>query len=85
LEGIRKPEELFLTVISLLAWGYPIQGIVHTFDLDEGTVADWQLRAGLHCQKVHQDQIEQGKLDPKQAQADEMRIKARGGFSGWQW
>jgi hypothetical protein len=27
---------------------------------------------------VHQDQIEQGKLDPKQGQADEMRIKARG-------
>src|SRR5260370_29733071 len=46
--------------------------------LYERTVADWQRRAGLHCEKVHQDQIEQGKLDPKQGQADEMRIKARG-------
>ena len=78
MEGIRKPEELFVTVISLLTWGCPVQGIVHTFDVDERTVADWQLRAGLHCEKMHQDQIEQGKLDPKQAQADEMRIKARG-------
>jgi transposase-like protein len=78
LEGIRKPEELFVTVISLISWGCPIQAIVHTYNLDERTVADWQLRAGLHCEKVHQDQIEQGKLDPKQGQADEMRIKARG-------
>jgi len=78
LEGIRKPEELFVTVISLLSWGCPIQAIVQTYKVDERTVADWQQRAGLHCEKVHQDQIEQGKLDPKQAQADELRIKARG-------
>ena len=78
LEGIRKPGELFVTVISLISWGCPIQAIVQTYDLDERTVADWQRRAGLHCEKVHQDQIEQGKLDPKQGQADEMRIKARG-------
>jgi transposase-like protein len=78
LEGIRKPEELFVTVISLISWGCPTQAIVYTYDLDERTVANWQRRAGLHCEKIHQDQIEQGKLDPKQAQADEMRIKARG-------
>ena len=78
MEGIRKPEELFVTAISLLSWGCPTQAIVHTYKLDERTVAQWQIRAGLHCEKVHQDQIEQGKLDPKQAQADEMRIKARG-------
>ncbi len=78
LEGIRKPSDLFVTVISLLSWGCPTQAIVHTYKLDERTVAQWQMRAGLHCEKVHQDQIEQGKLDPKQAQADEMRIKARG-------
>ena len=78
MEGIRKPEELFVTVISLISWGCPTQAIVHTYDLDERTVGNWQQRAGRHCEKVHQDQIEQGKLDPKQGQADEMRIKARG-------
>lgn len=67
-----------MRVISLITWGCPTQAIVHTYDLDERTVAEWQRRAGLHCEKVHQDQIEQGKLDPKQGQADEMRIKARG-------
>jgi transposase-like protein len=77
LEGIRKPEELFVTVISLLSWGCPIQAIVHTYGLDERTVADWQLRAGWHCEKVHQEKIEQGNLDTKQAQVDEIRVKAR--------
>jgi len=77
LEGIRKPEELFVTVISLLSWGCPIQAIVHTYPLDERTVADWQLRAGWHCEKVHQEKIEQGNLDIKQAQVDEMCVKAR--------
>jgi transposase-like protein len=77
LEGIRKPEELFVTVISLLSWGCPIQAIVHTYTLDERTVADWQHRAGLHCEKVHQEKIEQGNLETKQAQVDEIRVKAR--------
>lgn len=77
LEGIRKPEELFVTVITLLSWGCPIQAIVHTYGLDERTVADWQLRAGLHCEKVHQEKIEKGNLDIKQAQVDEIRVKGR--------
>ena len=50
---------------------------MHTYGLDERTVADWQLRAGLHCEKVHQEKIEQGNLDTKQAQVDEIRVKAR--------
>jgi transposase-like protein len=77
LEGIRKPEELFVTVISLFSQGCPIQAIVYTFELDERTVADWQMRAGLHCEKVHQEIVEQGNLDPKQVQVDEIRVKAR--------
>jgi transposase-like protein len=77
LEGIRKPDDLFVTVISLLSQGCPTQAIVYTYELDERTVADWQRRAGLHCEKVHKDKIEQGNLDPKQAQIDEIRVKAR--------
>jgi transposase-like protein len=78
MEGIRKHEELFVMVISLLSWGCPIQAIVHTFHLDERTVAHWQQHAGLHCEKVHRDQIEQGSLDLKHVQADEIRVKVRG-------
>jgi transposase-like protein len=77
LEGIRKPDDLFAIVISLLSQGCPIQAIVYTYKLDERTVADWQMRAGLHCEKVHKDKIEQGNLDPKQVQVDEIRVKAR--------
>ena len=35
--------------------GCPIQAIVHAFGLDERTLADWRDRAGVHCQKVHQE------------------------------
>ena len=77
LEGIRQPDNLFVTVISLLSHGCPIQAVVYTYEIDERTVASWQERAGLHCEKVHQEKIEQGNLDPKQAQVDEIRVKAR--------
>lgn len=78
IEGLRKPTELFTTVTSLLAYGCPIQAIVYTYKLDERTVADWQDRAGKHCEKVHQAKMEQGELDLKHVQADEIRVKGRG-------
>src|SRR5713226_4128552 len=54
-EGLRKPRELIVIVITLLAYGCPPQAIVHALHLDERTVARWQERAGVHCQKVHYD------------------------------
>jgi transposase-like protein/IS1 family transposase len=74
-EGLRKPMDLIVIVVTLLAYGCPIQAIVHAFGLDERTVADWRDRAGAHCQKVHQEVIEQGKLDLMHVQADEIRVK----------
>src|SRR6184192_2894121 len=38
-EGLRKPTELIVIVVTLLAFGCPVQAIVHAFDLDERTVA----------------------------------------------
>jgi transposase-like protein/IS1 family transposase len=78
LEGIRKPEELFVIVIILLAYGCPTQAIVHAFGLDERTVASWQHRAGKHCESVHKEKIERGILDLIHVQADEIWIKMRG-------
>jgi transposase-like protein/IS1 family transposase len=78
LEGIRKPEELFITVISLLSQGCPIQAIVYTYGLDERTVARWQQRAGIHCESVHKEKIERGLLNLIHVQADEMWLKMRG-------
>jgi IS1 family transposase len=74
-EGLRKPVELIVIVVTLLSYGCPIQAIVHAFGLDERTVADWRDRAGVHCQKVHQEMVEQGKLDLVHVQADEIRVK----------
>src|SRR5438270_4925753 len=74
-EGLRKPVDLIVIVVTLLTYGCPIQAIVHAFGLDERTVADWRDRAGVHCQQVHQEIIEQGHLDLMHVQADEIRVK----------
>ena len=64
-------------VVTLLASGCPLQAIVHAYGLDERTVASWRDRAGIHCQHVHQAEVEQGNLDLVQVQADEIRVKGR--------
>ncbi len=79
--GLRKPTSLIVIVVTLLAYGCPLQAIVHAFDLDERTVANWRDRAGSHCEKVHKDKIEQGKLDMIHVQADEIWVKARGSIA----
>src|SRR5205809_3884532 len=55
LEGLRKPRDLIVIVVTLLTYGCPVQAIVHAFGLDERTVAAWRDRAGSHCQQVHQE------------------------------
>src|SRR5579864_2704566 len=76
--GLRKPTEVIVIVVTLLAYGCPIQAIVHAFGLDERTVARWRDRAGAHCQRVHQALVEQGQVDLVHVQADEIRVKGRG-------
>ncbi len=77
MEGLRKPTELIVVVITLLTYGCPIQAIVHAFGLDERTVARWRDRAGYHCQRLHQAVVEQAALDLVHVQADEIRVKGR--------
>jgi len=76
-EGLRKPRELIVIVVTLLSYGCPVQAIMHAFDLDERTVASWRDRAGAHCEQVHHALIETGKLDLVHVQADEIRVKGR--------
>jgi transposase-like protein len=75
MEGLRTPAELVMRVIILLSYGCPIQAIVHAYEVDERTVAEWQKRAGKHCQQVHQAIVEQGRVDAHHVQADEIRVK----------
>jgi transposase-like protein len=76
--GLRKPTELIVMVVTLLAYGCPVQAIVHACGLDERTVASWRDRAGKHGETAHQALVEQGQLDLLHVQADEIRVKARG-------
>lgn len=73
--GLRKPMELIVIVITLLAYGCPTQAIVQAFGLDERTVASWRDRAGKHCQQVHEALVQQEQLDLVHVQADEIRVK----------
>jgi len=77
-EGLRTSPELVVIVVTLSAFGCPVQAIVHAYGLDERTVASWRDRAGQQCQRVHQALIEQGQLELIHVQADEIRVKARG-------
>ena len=79
--GIRV--EVVTQVITLLAYGCPLQAIVAAFGIDERTVASWQQRAGEHCQQVHQHLVQHPR-DLGQVQADEIRVKYQGGI-GWLW
>jgi transposase-like protein len=68
-----------LLVLTLLAYGCPVQAIVIAFGFDERTVKGWWQRAGQHCQAVHQHIIGQSQLDLQQVQADEIKVKTQGG------
>lgn len=78
--GLKKEPELYVTVITLLSHGCPLQAIVATYGLDERTVQSWRVKAGLHCQEVHEHLIGGSQLDVVQVQADEIRVKARSGI-----
>jgi len=77
LEGLRKPAELVIIVVGLLAYGCPLQAIVHVFGLDERTVAAWRDRAGQQCRRVQQAVVEQEHLSLTHVQADEIRVKGK--------
>jgi transposase-like protein len=71
---LHKDQVLFTLVVTLLAWGCPVQAIVVAFKLDERTVYDWATRAGIHCEQVHEYLVQQPR-DLGQVQADEIRAK----------
>ena len=74
---LRTAKDIVVLVVTLLAYGCPLQAICIAFGLDERTVLDWQTRAGQHCQRVHEHLIEQPR-DLGQVQADEIRVKIQG-------
>jgi transposase-like protein len=79
LYGLKHPIWLVLVVLTLLAYGCPIPALVATFDLDERTVATWQLKAGRHAKTVQEQVVCQGQIDVGQVQADELYTKTQAG------
>ena len=76
---LRSARDWVVLVITLLAYGCPIQAIVAAFQVDERTVVSWQARAGKHCEALHRQLVEQPR-DLGQVQADEIRVKKQGGI-----
>jgi hypothetical protein len=76
---LRAARDEVVLVVTLLAYGCPVQAIVAAFGLDERTVARWQARAGAQCQRVHEQLVQAGQVELGQVQADELRVRAVGG------
>ncbi len=74
---LRTAVETVTLVVTLLAYGCPVQAIVMAFGLDERTIQDWQRRAGQHCEQVHAHLVQQPR-DLGQVQADEIWVKLMG-------
>lgn len=76
---LRTARDVVVVVVTLLAYGCPVQAIVAAFGLDERTVARWQARAGAQCRRVHEHLVEAGRVELGQVQADELRVRIVGG------
>ena len=72
---LRYSDELVVIVVTLIAYGSPVQAIVVAFHLDERTVMNWQEQCGQHCKRVHQHLVQQPQ-ELGHVPADGMRIKA---------
>jgi transposase-like protein len=72
---LKTDPKIVILVLTLLAYGCPLQAIVRAFEFDERTVTNWQKKAGEHCKQTHRHLVEQQARDLGQVQADEIRAK----------
>jgi len=82
-DRLHQDAWLMTVVLILLTHGCPPQAIVAACGLDERTVRAWLHRAGAHCAAVPGHLVEAGQVEGGQVQADEIRVKVRGGVV-WQ-
>lgn len=73
--ALKSDSALVTLVLTLLAWGCPVQAVVRAYSLDERTVASWLEKAGTHTHQIHHSLVVAGKLDLQQVQADEIYLK----------
>lgn len=77
---LRTPATTVVLVLTLLAYGCPMQAICAAFGFDERTVKNWWDRAGEHCESFHKHMLSQQQLDLGHVQADEIKAKTQGGY-----
>jgi transposase-like protein len=75
---LKTDPQTVMLVITLLAYGCPLQAIVNAFGFDSRTIKNWWQRAGKQCEAVHKHYVENAQLDLQQVQADEIKVKAWG-------
>jgi transposase-like protein len=71
---LHKCKGVITLILTLLAYGCPLQAVVVAFGLDERTVKAWLTAAGQHCEHVHEHLVQQPR-DLGHVQADEIRAK----------
>lgn len=76
---LRTDPKIVIQVLILLVNGCPWQAIVAAFGFDERTVKNWWHKAGVQCEKAHQQQVGESQLDLGQVQADEIKAKTQKG------
>ena len=76
---LKTDPQVVILILTLLAYGCPLQAVVAAYGFDERTIKRWWQRAGEHCQAVHERVVGQRRLDLGQIQADEIKAKIQGG------
>ncbi len=71
------PEDLQTCILTLIAYGCPVEAAVHAFGLQARTIRRWVQAAGTHAQAVHEELVHQPR-DLEHVQADEIRVRAQG-------
>jgi len=74
---LHHPAATMTLVLTLLIHGCPIPAIVAACGLDERTVRAWLHKAGAHAALLHDQMV--GGVEARQVQADEIRVRVRGG------
>jgi len=78
---LHHPLAVQTHVLNWLVHGCPIPAIVAALGLDERTVRAWLGRGGAHAALLHDQEVTPaGGVPAHPVQADEMRVRVRGGM-----
>lgn len=72
---LKYPLPLVMLILALLSHGCPLAAIVFAFEIDERTVASWQLKVGNHARRVQYRFVCRRIIQLAQVQTDEVWVK----------